>query len=62
MKDYLLRMAEGFELLEKHYLGGSGSRGYGQVQIVVRDGETEKSMAEYLRARAVELSTVGQGK
>ena len=30
---YLNFLAEGFELLEKHYLGGSGSRGYGQVAV-----------------------------
>ncbi|HOJ69084.1 MAG TPA: type III-A CRISPR-associated RAMP protein Csm3 [Candidatus Hydrogenedentes bacterium] len=49
LREYLLKMAEGFELLEKHYLGGSGSRGYGQVRVVAADG---KPMAEYLRAKA----------
>lgn len=38
LKDYYGKLAEGFELLEKHYLGGSGSRGYGQVQITTTDG------------------------
>lgn len=45
-------LAEGFELLEKHYLGGSGSRGYGQVAIFADDGTTP--MREHLRKRAKE--------
>ena len=45
---YFTMLAEGFELLEKHYLGGSGSRGYGQVSLVVPDGG---SMSDHLRAK-----------
>jgi len=49
--EYYNMLAEGFELLEKHYLGGSGSRGYGHVAIVAENGS---SMANYLRAKAKE--------
>lgn len=49
---YLNFLAEGFELLEKHYLGGSGSRGYGQVAVVAEDG---RPMAEHLRSKAKEV-------
>jgi len=49
---YLDFVAEGFELLEKHYLGGSGSRGYGQVAVVAEDGTP---MAQHLRQKAKEL-------
>jgi len=45
-------LAEGFELLAKHYLGGSGSRGYGEVSIVAEDGTP---MHEFLRKRAQEM-------
>lgn len=51
--EYYEFLAEGFELLAKHYLGGSGSRGYGEVVIVAEDGETP--MHDYLRQRAKEL-------
>ncbi len=47
---YYALLAEGFELLEKHYLGGSGSRGYGQVSIVMEDGATP--LPKHLRDRA----------
>jgi len=43
-------LAEGFELLEKDYLGGSGSRGYGHVAILAEDGT---HMHEYLRTYSV---------
>jgi CRISPR-associated protein Csm3 len=46
---YLDMVAEGFELLQRHYLGGSGSRGYGQVALLAEDGSP---MAEFLRAQA----------
>jgi CRISPR-associated protein Csm3 len=46
---YLEMVAEGFELLERHYLGGSGSRGYGQVALLAEDGTP---MPEFLRAQA----------
>ena len=49
--EHLRHMAEGFELLEKHYLGGSGSRGYGQVAVLAEDGTP---MAEHLRKKAEE--------
>jgi len=39
-------LAEGFELLEGSYLGGSGSRGYGHVEILAGDG---RHMHEYLK-------------
>lgn len=45
-------LAEGFELLSKHYLGGSGSRGYGEVLIVAEDGTP---MHEFLRRKAQQL-------
>ncbi|MDR1657631.1 MAG: type III-A CRISPR-associated RAMP protein Csm3 [Deltaproteobacteria bacterium] len=41
-------LAEGFELLGKDYLGGSGSRGYGHVAFVAEDGTP---LADYLRKR-----------
>ena len=44
-------LAEGFELVEKHYLGGSGSRGYGEVAIVAEDGTP---MSQFLREKAKE--------
>lgn len=47
--EYLRFLAEGFELLEKHYLGGCGSRGYGQVAVVAEDGTP---LAQYLRLRS----------
>lgn len=53
LKKYYEFLAEGFELLEKHYLGGSGSRGYGQVAIVTEDGTP---MAEHLRKKAKALA------
>jgi CRISPR-associated protein Csm3 len=37
---YLDRLAEAFEMLEKDYLGGSGTRGYGQVLVTTEDGQT----------------------
>lgn len=46
-------LAEGFELLSKDYLGGSGSRGYGDVLIVAEDGETP--MHDFLRQQAQEM-------
>lgn len=35
---YLEVLAEGFDLVEKHYLGGSGSRGYGEVAFLSGEG------------------------
>lgn len=37
-KEFYARLAEGFDLLEKTYLGGAGSRGYGKVVIKTLDG------------------------
>lgn len=45
-KNYLSKLAEAFSLLEKDYLGGSGTRGYGKVKIT-HDG---KPMSEYLKS------------
>jgi CRISPR-associated protein Csm3 len=45
---YLDLLAEGFEMLEKDYLGGCGTRGYGRVQIS-SDEENPRAMHEYLR-------------
>lgn len=47
--EYYRFLADGYELLSKHYLGGSGSRGYGEVTIVAEDGTP---MHEYLRQKA----------
>lgn len=54
LRKYFETVAEGFELLEKHYLGGSGSRGYGQVSLVAADGTP---MADHLRQRAKGLAS-----
>ncbi|MBW1713415.1 MAG: type III-A CRISPR-associated RAMP protein Csm3 [Deltaproteobacteria bacterium] len=51
LDEYLDLVAEGFELLERHYLGGSGSRGYGQVSLWAQDGTP---LADHLRARSQE--------
>ncbi|MEI8183516.1 MAG: type III-A CRISPR-associated RAMP protein Csm3 [Deltaproteobacteria bacterium] len=48
-RDLYSRLGEGFSLLEKHYLGGSGSRGYGEVEIKTVDGE---NFANYLTKKA----------
>ncbi|RKX19781.1 MAG: type III-A CRISPR-associated RAMP protein Csm3 [Candidatus Zixiibacteriota bacterium] len=45
-KEYIERLAEAFDLLEKDYLGGCGTRGYGKVRIT-HDG---KPMSEYLKS------------
>ena len=49
-KLYLDRLAEAFEMLEKDYLGGSGTRGYGQVVVTTIDGQTP--IAEHIRGLA----------
>ena len=36
---YLDRISEAMELLEHDYLGGQGTRGYGQVRFVKRGAE-----------------------
>jgi CRISPR-associated protein Csm3 len=45
-KRYISKLALAFDLLEKDYLGGSGTRGYGQVKVYSQDG---KPMSEYLK-------------
>jgi CRISPR-associated protein Csm3 len=53
LKALIERIAEGLELVEKHYLGGCGSRGYGHVAFRTRDGAP---MAEHLRQQAKEFA------
>jgi CRISPR-associated protein Csm3 len=48
--DYLNKLAEAFEMLEKDYLGGSGTRGYGQVEVMTSD--LGRHMFEHLRGLA----------
>lgn len=48
-KEYLNKLAEALELLELDYLGGSGTRGYGKVEIT-SDG---KPMSEKLRSMSL---------
>lgn len=45
--DYFKKLSEAFELIEKDYLGGCGTRGYGQVEIKTPDGK--QPIFEYLR-------------
>lgn len=45
---YLNLLAEGFEMLEKDYLGGCGTRGYGQVMITA-DQDGTPPLAQVLR-------------
>ncbi len=45
--DYFSKLSEAFEMLEKDYLGGSGTRGYGQIEILTTDAK--KHMFEHLR-------------
>jgi CRISPR-associated protein Csm3 len=45
-KEYMVKLAEAFEMLEKDYLGGSGTRGYGKVKITHDD----QPMSEYLKS------------
>ncbi len=46
LKDWMDKLAEGFELLEEDYLGGSGTRGYGKVKFTHND----KPLSEYIRS------------
>ncbi len=50
--ELLTKLSEGFDLLEKHYLGGSGSRGYGEVEIKTKSGE---KFSEFLKRMAGEV-------
>jgi CRISPR-associated protein Csm3 len=36
-KEYYTKLSEAFEMLEKDYLGGGGTRGYGQVEFLTKD-------------------------
>lgn len=45
--EFYKTLADAFEMLKKDYLGGCGTRGYGQVEISAEDGQ---SMAEYLKS------------
>ena len=40
---YLEMVAEAVDMLEKDYLGGSGTRGYGKVALTANDGKTPLS-------------------
>lgn len=46
MTEYLSFLADAFDMLEKDYLGGCGTRGYGKVKIT----HENQSMADYLRS------------
>ena len=45
--DFFKKLSEAFGMLEKDYLGGSGTRGYGQVEVMTSDGK--KHLSEHLR-------------
>ena len=45
--DFFKKLSEAFAMLEKDYLGGSGTRGYGQVEVMTSDGK--KHLSEHLR-------------
>jgi len=49
-KEFFSYLAEAFEMLENDYLGGSGTRGYGQIKITYAD--TEQPLHEYFREQA----------
>lgn len=49
VKEFYKLLGEAFDLLEKHYLGGCGSRGYGEVEIKTAEG---KSLSELFREMA----------
>ena len=50
VKEHLSRLAETIELVEKEYLGGSGTRGYGKVRFLTEDGK--RPLPEYIRELA----------
>lgn len=54
LHDYFLKLGEAFEMLEKDYLGGCGTRGCGAVEVF---GERSKRMHEFLREKAKELKS-----
>jgi CRISPR-associated protein Csm3 len=45
--EFFKKLSEAFGMLEKDYLGGSGTRGYGQVEVMTSDGK--KHLSEHLR-------------
>ncbi|MCS6795327.1 MAG: type III-A CRISPR-associated RAMP protein Csm3 [Cytophagales bacterium] len=47
-KEILQKLQEGIELLNQDYLGGSGTRGYGKVEIVF-DEESKKIIQEFTK-------------
>lgn len=49
-REFFTYLAEAFEMLEKDYLGGSGTRGYGQVKITYAD--TDTPLHQYFREQA----------
>lgn len=49
-KEYFGKLSEAFEMMEKDYLGGAGTRGYGQVEFLTKD--LSKHMFDYLRGLA----------
>ncbi len=46
-KEYFAKLSEAFEMIEKDYIGGGGTRGYGQVEFLTKD--LSKHIFEYLR-------------
>jgi len=46
LKEWFDKLAEGFELVESHYLGGNGTRGYGEVKFTDPDGGP---LSDYIR-------------
>jgi len=49
-KRFMKKLASAFEMLENEYIGGCGTRGYGQVKVFSADG---KPMAEHLKSLSV---------
>jgi CRISPR-associated protein Csm3 len=45
-KDYFTKLSEAFEMVEKDYVGGGGTRGYGQAEFWTKD--MKKHMYEHL--------------
>lgn len=46
-KEYFAKLSDAFEMIEKDYVGGGGTRGYGQVEFLTAD--LSKHIFEYLR-------------
>ena len=59
LEDFLGFLKTGFEMLEDDYLGGSGSRGYGRVEIRIKDYEYKKIQdGKYMKAEKDEVKNV----